>query len=389
MMMQRNYWKIPAVVFCLAFGLVLAGCGGSGSPAGDRTHTPSWSGPHRLAAFDDFHPHRGLDITFGNGRFFAVGRCVDTDWRLVKTSTNGRNWSNVTATTFGAFYWVEGIVFGGGRFFAFGDRYDAEYSTWLLLVKTSTNGTTWTDATEDFSDYFGWIDRIVYSGGRLFSFGNHYGLHLVKTSTDGSIWTDATDDLSAFSWINDIVFGGGKFFAFGDWNDGHNWGPLVKTSMNGTSWTDVTSDFDDFEWLSGIAFGAGMFLAFGAVGNDALVKSSTNGTTWVDVTSDFGEPDHSLFIQHITFVGGRFFAFGAENDGDINNWEDWFLLVKSSTNGTTWVDEPFLANNLQMTPEGLLIRGVFYSGGRTFVIALEVEEVSQGFNIEHVVFIRE
>ena len=32
-MMQRDFWKISAVVFCLAFALVLAGCGGTSSPA--------------------------------------------------------------------------------------------------------------------------------------------------------------------------------------------------------------------------------------------------------------------------------------------------------------------------------------------------------------------
>ncbi|MCL2232949.1 MAG: hypothetical protein FWB99_07730 [Treponema sp.] len=356
MMMQKDYWKIPAVVFCLAFGLVSAGCGGSGSPAGDRTHTPSWSGPHRLAAFDAFDGTP--DIVFGNGRFFAVG--YDNEWNhLVKTSTNGRNWS-ITTVPLGDFAYSGGIAYGGGRFLAFGQIGEDAYGNWYISAKSSTNGTTWTDATEDFSD-FNWIDRIVYSGGRFFVFGwDYFGNRLLKTSTDGISWEDVTSYFNGFrtTWggwrVSNIVHGAGAFFATG-WDN--NWNDLVISSTNGTSWENVrTSLLGDFNEVGGIVFGGGRFFAVGWDSRwNPLVKTSTNGTTWTDATEDFS--DYFGWINRIVYSGGRFFVFGEWDDG-----YDWSPLVKSTTNGTSWSAETFLTNNNLQE-----VHSFFYDRGRTFV----------------------
>jgi len=406
-MLRKDFWKMAALACCLAFALVLAGCdnptrgNGNGVVNGNgndnnnndnnNVHTPIWSGPHRITAFDaiDWFPN----IVFGNGRFFAFGEWDDGhDWGfMVKTSTNGTTWTDVTNTVFDDFHWVEGITFGGGRFFAFGEWYDE--NDWGF-VKTSTNGTTWNDVTDDFSDYFTEIYRIVYSGGRFFAFGRYDDGHdwnrVVMTSTNGTTWAKATD-LDAFDWVQDIVFGNGRFFAFGEWDDGYDWGPMVKTSTNGTTWEEETNLLNNFNNLFGISFGGGRFFAVGSWedGNDfgPLVKTSTNGTLWTDVTSNIADPDTS-FIEYITFPGGRFYAFGIQGIEDwVNpNFEDMSVLVKSSTDGTNWVEETFLANNIQMG-EGLHVLGVFYGGGRTFIFTFEVDESWD--NMESFVLIKE
>jgi len=388
--------KMPALaaVLCLAFAL--AGCDGTGSPAnnnqnvggneangnggqnGNNVHVPSWSGPHRLAAFDAFDWWSD-DIAFGNGRFFVVGDIMsEHGFRpLVKTSTNGITWSDVTETHFSDFEYVRGITFGGGRFFAYG--YTCyEHS---LLVKTSMNGTVWNDVTEDFSVYFTWMDRIVYSGGRIFAFGEWFDplmddwIPLAKTSTDGSNWVDLTDRLDSFClWRIDIVHGAGRFFALG-WDSSRNH-RLIKTSTNGTTWVSVTpSDFGDFRNVTDIASGGGRFFVFGSaeVGG-FLIKTSTSGSNWVDVTSNFGVPGNTFGFHYVLFAAGRFYAFGVRNDGNNN----WHTLVKSSTDGTSWVEETFLANNIQMTEAILILHSAFYSGARTFIFTEELEEVADG-----------
>ena len=61
-MMQRDFWKIPAVVFCLAFALVLAGCGGTSSPADPP---PPITDP----ALNGTWVSHGAVMTFYNGSF--------------------------------------------------------------------------------------------------------------------------------------------------------------------------------------------------------------------------------------------------------------------------------------------------------------------------------
>jgi len=66
-MMQRDFWKISAVVFCLAFALVLAGCGGTSSPADPP---PPITDP----ALNGTWVHTGGQVlTFYNGSFEMIG----------------------------------------------------------------------------------------------------------------------------------------------------------------------------------------------------------------------------------------------------------------------------------------------------------------------------
>jgi len=379
-MKKRHFFGKALALCCLACALVLAGCDnptrGNGNN-GNNGHVPSWSGPHMLATWDDLDWQ--FDVAFGNGTFFVLGDADSQGNRIVKTSTDGINWTNA-ATRFSAFDWLGGIAFGGERFFAFGHGYGGGQ----LMVRASTNGTIWTDdVTECFSTYFHMINRIAYSGGRFFVFGvddDYYDL--VKTTRDFSTWYDLTydfEDFMSFGHHAEIFYGAGRFFI---WGPSASSAPLLKTSLDdGISWQPAA--VTGIDWLRGISFGNDRFVAFGQCSSFyTLIKTSVNGTDWDDVTDVFGDPDYFWF-NYISFAGGRFFAFGSRwGDVGLNIWGDNQALAKSSTDGINWTEEPFLAYRLY-TGEGVDILGVFSGGGRTFVLADE-------FNPERlVVFVKD
>ena len=126
-MKKGHFFGKALALCCLAFVLVLAGCDnptrGNGNGNGNDTGNgngnnvvngngngngnngnngnnvivpaPSWSGPHAVPDVFDGMPYT---IVFGNGMLMAVGSQDDGNgFALVKTSTNGRSWSNVTS----------------------------------------------------------------------------------------------------------------------------------------------------------------------------------------------------------------------------------------------------------------------------------------------------
>jgi len=315
------YTKKAAAAACyLAFAIIVTGCGGTGSPANGNGRTPSWNAPQRLAALADFGD---VDFVFGAGRFFAFGPDRDKN-PLVKTSTNGTRWNNVTTPLFGNFSEIDRIVFGGGRFLAFGST--GEGGSRGLLVKASTNGTSWNDVTSDFTSIgFAGIIDILFAGGRIFVFGvDHDENPLAKTSTDSTNWSDVSSGFGNFNWRPDIAYGEGTFLASGKHSD---YTALVKYSTDGTNWSDVSYNFTDFYWLGPVVFIGGRFFASGiSLTNwETLAKTSTDGVSWSDISpglSDF------MWVDHIVFDGERFFAFG------VGSWP----LVKYSMDGTNWTN---------------------------------------------------
>jgi len=93
--MKRKIVLVSAAIVFAAFLVFLAGCEGTGSPAvGNGVCTLSWSGPHAIPdAFDT------IRYTIGNEMLMAVGSQHGGSGQslLVKTSTTGRSWENVTS----------------------------------------------------------------------------------------------------------------------------------------------------------------------------------------------------------------------------------------------------------------------------------------------------
>ncbi len=172
-------------------------------------------------------------ITYGNGRFVAVGYRDDNlpfAYNRIMSSTDGMNWTaHAEPSFYGNDDWGS-VTYGNGRFVAVS----------MNGVMTSTDGQTWTaDAVPNRN----W-STVTYGNGRFVAVSGSYSM----TSTDGIHWTEYTDGPG----MQFIAYGGGRFVSI-SYNS-------VGTSTNGQSWTQHT--IPSGAWTS-ITYGTGCFVAVG------------------------------------------------------------------------------------------------------------------------------
>ena len=238
-------------------------------------------------------------VTFGNGRFVAVG-CA-----AAAVSTDGEHW---IATGLAPNTWLVGVVFDGHRFVAVGKQ---------GAVAWSTDGMTWEGGDPVGSDDFA---GVAFGGGvymaavaRRTVAGSVAGSALLA-STNLTAWREVylRDGVGAAR----VAFGNNRFVATLNGSDD------VCVSTNGTDWETRTltqgtpvdmiyaderfhavngSSPDGFAWsfaagppvvddptweyreLGGLAAGDGRFAALGSHGfplPGSVAFVSTNGTTW-------------------------------------------------------------------------------------------------------------
>jgi hypothetical protein len=269
-------------------------------------------------------------VTFGNGRFVAVGQNIGA-------STDGVTWEMSNATVPAL---LTDVTFGGDRFLAAGLKgsilwsddglawqsaqiapeiqlTSCAYGSGVYLVAGISAGPSpvdsgWLLASTNLTDWETVYHatnkvprRIVYGSGRFVVSASSQRLALV--SSNGLDWTEVSTDPVG---ITDMVFADGQFVA------------LEGRSTNGLDWTFNSAEDREFvslNFLADIAFGDGVFVALdswdvgepGPAGGGVWVKSgggsiwtSTNGVGW---SKGFVSP---FTIWDIAFGNGTFVAVG-------------------------------------------------------------------------------
>jgi len=192
----------------------------------------------------NFYPDCG--IAYGNGRFVAVTGDSLRNGHNIGYSTDGQVWTLATETN-GLFYYANNqsstfnITYGNGRFVAVGGSNEGD----THKIGYSTDGQVWTLAKETnglFDSSLGagggvtyGNDRFVAVGFSLLSEKNKFGY-----STDGQVWTLATNTNGLFGGDAGfgVAYGNGRFVAVGSSNLGGK--NNIGYSKDGQVWTLAT-----------------------------------------------------------------------------------------------------------------------------------------------------
>ncbi len=314
-------------------------------------------------------------ITFGNGRFVAVGACG-----TILSSYDAATWANRSWNTTVS---LNGIAYGNNQFIAVGAS---------GTILSSPDGVSWTKQSSGTSQilngvaygsnqfvavgYSGTIltsiDGITWtskSGGttlplKSVTYGSNQfvavGLNIIASSTDAATWTHHPPD--TFSTLSCVTHGNGHFLALGQAGAEAmvGSGAMMYTSPDGAAWTreaievtplqsaafgsnkfaavgqfnialfsadDSIVSYSNISYaLYGIVFGNGQFVT---VGEGGRILASSNGTTWTTKSSDiFNYPNNINTIADVTFGNGSFVAAG---EGSSSSGS-----IAASVDGVSW-----------------------------------------------------
>jgi hypothetical protein len=186
-------------------------------------------------------------VTFGNGLFVAVS--YDNSWDQVMTSPDGLTW---TARSTPDAFW-NNVTYGAGKFVAV--AYQGN-------VMSSVDGITWTQ-TAVIEGRFG---SVTFGEGLFVAVGANGKAFY---SNDAVTWSGGTGVPAERWWP--VAYGGGKFVA-------GSWDGKLMTSDDGMAWT-VTATTTDA--VTTVMYGDGEFLAVSGNGSTpSTAWTSADGATW-------------------------------------------------------------------------------------------------------------
>lgn len=243
-------------------------------------------------------------VTYGNGLFVAVANwSVNTPQGptgYVAVSADGLNWTN---HPLGVPSWLTDITFGNGRFVATSAY---SFSNVLHIASLlSTNAISWTSHAIDLTVM---PESVTFGNGQFVAVGGNNN-SFVACSSDGMNWT--TQAIPQTDGPLGVGYGGGSFTMVGD--NGN-----ITTSADGVNWTGRSAGSDTN--LRSITQGNGLCIA---VGNDGLCFTSLDGLTWSRQA-----PPVTNNLRSVTWGNNLFVAVGEPSS------QDGTLLT--STNGRVW-----------------------------------------------------
>ncbi len=277
---------------------------------GTTTYTSS-DGVHWDSSEQDVLSALPTSVTFGNGRFVAVGG------NRVLLSYDGVTWTPVEIT--GTRRLPTGIYFAGGRFWAPSwPDYDSE--TRLPkegYVLHSMDGVAWTEHAGP--PVLSSLRHVAYGNGRYVAVGE--GSH-IYASEDGANWIKQADT----EVLTQILFGNGVFLA-----SAYRPGPrmnspyvsFVYRSSDGLSWTKLPLEFDGSLTLR--LHAGGVFVAHAVASFRRYVMTSRDGEEW---TSQFNGVNTGFGSTAYDAVGAGYFVMLTPS------------AVLSSVDTTSWRERP-------------------------------------------------
>ena len=227
-------------------------------------------------------------VTYGNGRFVAVGAASEQGY----SENNGFTWNAVASPLTG--FWT-GVAYGNGVFVMVGFFNKQAYST--------TNGLTWTNVASPLTGNW---NSVAYGNGVFVMVGNTN--RQAYSTTNGLTWTNVASPLSG-TW-NSVAYGNGVFIMVGNTNR------QAYSTTNGLTWTNVASPLTG-SWTS-VTYGNDRFVMVGG----GIAYSTNNGLTWVYSS---GPP--------ITIASGSRVAYG---NGIFVITSDLGIQAYSTDYAVTW-----------------------------------------------------
>lgn len=248
------------------------------------------------------------------------------DKGVIRTSTDGQTWTTRTISEFAANIYFQDVVWDGAQFVLVGYDYDFGISGWVSVIYTSPTGTTWTRRLLGTS-----INTHLYavastSAGVLVACGQSGA---VLRSTDGTAWTA----VSGFgtSTLDGAARNSSQFVITGRASGGSET-PKVWTSSDGLSWVDTSAGAGVASWqrMRRIAWLNDRFVSSGWYSK--LRVSTDNGNTFTSSRTD------SEDTPGLAYGGGFYFAAGVNrsaSNADIDllslNGTDWFSYPAPTT----------------------------------------------------------
>ena len=201
-------------------------------------------------------------VTFDGNKFLAAG------WNNIFASTNGANWTHVPSPWM---LWMNDITWGNGRFVAVG----ADVSHPLgEPIGSSADGTNWILHSMP-TNYIDSFQRVFFLNGRFIAIG--WGGR-IATSISGTNW--AVQTLNTNVDFSAATYGEGKYLVGGmnsvDFETRHS---VLFSSTDLVTWTSNSVPIAESFW--DMTYGRGIFLA-------AYIRSgwpeglmwSRNGVHW-------------------------------------------------------------------------------------------------------------
>jgi hypothetical protein len=361
------------------------------NPYGATTNTPFTLRVVERTRIDDWRwvkprpQGNGLgSVTFGNGRFVAVG-----GHGTMLNSTDGTTWTVTNLNRFD----LCGVAFGNGTFVAVSTlgavytspdglawtqrRRDStleqqvpgtdsmseeqfaglgflnqRFVTWGFRVRSSVDGRNWIDHGPSPEAYRG----IVFGEGKYVMPGRGYNM----ISTNLSDWkmhilSHKDDDLSGAVYGNGVFvmdagwelytspdgtevtsrhpvsygtavcFANGRFFTLGE---------TREISEDGVTWTPVADG--SYRSLSSIAYGNGRYVAVGSFG---AMATSSDGLTWTGEARGFAD------MRGLAYGNGRYVAVGERETWSSVDGEVWSPVIgpaADSPAAITWANGTFV-----------------------------------------------
>lgn len=309
------------------------------------------------------------DMTYGGGRFVAVGSDFTQHLTGVMVSADGLHWNTVTLNTATAGSRNVTVTYGSGTYLV------ADDADWY----TSTDATHWTAVTSHPSSF---LNRVVYGDGKFLAFSDcsKASSCAIATSTDGKTWkmthvsSGFFKDQAAFAFTFDgtrfVSIGRGAAMDTGATEPEEEEGsPPVYTSCDGITWThssDIanapTAGFGSLQAPADelIALGSDLCIGDPSLCDDTpmttVVGKSPDGSQW-DTTRLSDEFDDAPFGKMI-HAGGQYYS--AFDEGD-------FTEFSTSTDAVGWSAVPGLPTTAST--------GVVAAGGGRIVVAGEKGEI--------------
>lgn len=261
-------------------------------------------------------------ITYNGSMYVAVGQTGSTEGAIY-TSTNWTNWTKSNSTFFRP---LNGITYGNGRFVAVGNVDGSSMGT----VVSSTDGTSWTVGNSGVGDAL----RAVAYGNNVYVAVGLNGR--IVYSSNGTSWTSA-ENVTGYHYYG-ISYLNGYFIAVGGATTAGG-AAKVKISTNGISWTDVSPSPAIIGHFHSVTYGNGKYLFVGRDNVSTVFKfistTTTNITTNNNYTATIGAttPEGDLGTLGngaVIYHNAHFIALANLKSTPFSAY------VLTSTDGTSW-----------------------------------------------------